>query len=268
MRASPSFDHQSIFSTISRLDKKLDQIEARCPDVLSVSFDDLKQEKLCAQVFEHCLPYRHDPAWWASLDEVNIQCDMSAMARYVLAYREQLAKLGATAKQAMLADLMVGKKACGIEGMTIQKEDFSSFFRDGQHLFKHHLADVGENPDNAHLKNIELMQRLDDLGNMQIITARSNGRMFGYLMTIISPSLERGGDFRSAIHTTFYASPDGPLGLGLKLQRAALAELKARGIDEVFFRAGPRGSGPKMGSLYRRLGAQDDGRLFRLSLKD
>ena len=35
-----------------------------------------------------------------------------------------------------------------------------------------------------------LMRKMDELGAMQILTARANGRMFGYHQTLIGPSLE------------------------------------------------------------------------------
>jgi len=99
---------------------------------------------------------------------------------------------------------------------------------------------------------------------LQITTARSNGRMFGYLMTIIGPSLAS-GTTTSATHTTFYADPSFP-GLGLKLQREALAMLKERGVDEIVWEAGKRGSGPRLGAMYRRLGAAEHGETYRLQL--
>jgi thiamine pyrophosphate-dependent acetolactate synthase large subunit-like protein len=54
--------------------------------------------------------------------------------------------------------------------------------------------------------------------------------------------------------------------LGLKLQRAAASALKARGVDHVFGQAGTRGSAGRIASLYKRLGATDDGQVFRLQL--
>ena len=90
--------------------------------------------------------------------------------------------------------------------------------------------------------------------------------MFGYLMAIISPSLES-PDVVSALHTTFFADGTFP-GLGMRLQRASIAALREKGVGEVFMRAGVRGSGPKMGALYQRLGATDYGRMFTLSLAE
>jgi len=99
---------------------------------------------------------------------------------------------------------------------------------------------------------------------MQILVARSNGKPFGYLMTLLSPSLEAPGQ-TIAQHTTFFADKAFP-GLGLKLQRAAMANLKEKNVSEVFMRAGVRGEGERIGALYKRLGAQDFGRMYRVEL--
>lgn len=88
--------------------------------------------------------------------------------------------------------------------------------------------------------------------------------MFGYLMSVVAPSLDS-PDVMLAEHTIFYASPQ-ISGLGMKLQRAALDALRARGVNEVFMRAGQRGSGPRLGTFYRRIGAEEFGQMYRLDL--
>lgn len=90
--------------------------------------------------------------------------------------------------------------------------------------------------------------------------------MFGYLMTMTGPSLASEG-VTVGVHTTFFASPDAP-GLGLKLQRAANAALREQGVERVFMQAGTRADGPRLGSLYKRLGAEHDGQMFRLELTE
>jgi hypothetical protein len=247
---------------LSRLDKKLSQIEHRMPGVLSVAFDSLREEETCARVFEHCLPYCHDHEWWKLLSPLNVQIDMRQLLKYYSAHKPQLDKLTKVAKQQSIAGMArVGGE---LEGVTLQQESFDTFSRDGKALFAEHSVQVGESPDAFWGKNIELMRMLDQLGAMQITTARSNGRMFGYLMTIIAPSLES-AEITTAVNTTFFASADFR-GLGMKLQHSSLAALRARGVDEVYFRAGVRGTGPKMGAMYRRLGASPDGQSYKLDL--
>jgi hypothetical protein len=244
--------------------RKLDQIERRIPDALTITFDELRGEDACARLFAHCLPYAPDPAWWEKLADENVQINMAALLRYVAAYKPQLDKLAGMAKQTILSGLAV-RQIAGAEGLVIAAEPFEDFYRDSGKLFAEHLVEVGEAPDAYSTKNLPLMRVLEKLGGLQVVTARCNGRVFGYLMSLIGPSLER-EDIKVAMHTTFFASPDFP-GLGLKLQRASIRMLKERGVSEVLLRAGPRGSGPRMSALYRRCGAVPDGELFKIAFE-
>lgn len=248
---------------LTYLDRKLDQIEARVPGAMSVRFADLADEATCAAVFERCLPHRHDSGWWAYASSVNAQTNLPATVRYMAAFGPQLEKLAGVAKHMTIAGM--ARPARETEGLTIQQERFADWYRDATPLFKDHMAVTGQAIDDYARKNIPVLQAIDDLGFMQITTARSNGRMFGYLMAVLSPSLDA-PDVLDAMHLPFFASPEFP-GLGMKLQRASIAGLKARGADALFMRAGTRGSGPRLGSLYRRLGAESAGELFKLDLK-
>ncbi len=259
-----SFDRRSLEDRMVSLDRKLDQIEGRVPGVLSVQFADLAGEEACARVFEHCLPLRHDAAHWRRLASVNVQIDMRAMTRYVQANLPALEKLASIAKHQTLAAMNLRRPAPS--DVNFQTESFDAWERDGGALFEAHCVQVGEAPQNWKRKNIPLMRKLYEAGNLQVMTARSNGRMFGYLMTVMSPSLES-EHLKVAVHTTFFASPEFP-GLGMKLQRAALVKLKEQGIDEVFMQAGVRGSGERIGAIYRRLGAESAGQMFKLNLAE
>jgi hypothetical protein len=256
------FDPATLVPLLRRVDAKLAQIERRVPNVVSVTFAELATEDGCRRVFEHCLPYAWDRAWWQALSAVNIQMDMRQCVRKFRAYQPQLDKLAKMAKQATLAGMA---RDAEIDGVTFQQEPFEQWYRDGKELFAEHLVRVGEAPDNHAFKNLPLLRVLDAAGALHITTARSNGRMFGYLATLVGPSLESVYGVWGT-NTFFYASP-AIRGLGLKLQRASIEALRARGVGEVFMLAGPRGDGPRMGGLYRRLGAEDSGQFFRLRLE-
>ena len=261
MRLPLGYQEATLVPLMRRVDAKLAQIERRIPDALSVSFADLATEDGCRRVWDHVMPYPHQPDWWAAVSLVNIQIDMRALVRRFIAYRPQLEKLMLTAKQQIIAG-MGPREDAGMDGMTFQQEPFDVWYRDGQALFEEHLIAVGESPDNHAMKNLPLLQRLDEVGALQITTARQNGRMFGYLVALVGPTLES-VDGVMATNTFFFASK-AIRGLGMRLQRASLAALKARGAHELFLLAGPRGDGPRMSGLYRRLGAEDSGQLFRL----
>jgi hypothetical protein len=264
-RLGLTFDRHSMTKGLERYAAKLAQISARWHGVLTVDYADLAGEAACKATFEKCLPYPHDAGWWARLSATNVQRSMPHLIRYTSAFKPQMDRLSSVLRHQEIAALRLRPPRLS-NGVTLQVEPFETFLRDAAPLIADHLVAVGEPPVNMGLKNIPLMQTLSDLGNMQVVTARSNGRVFGYLMTIISPSLES----RSAqigVQTTFYASPDMP-GVGMKLQRFSVQKLREEGrVDEIVFRAGVRGSGPEISPIYRRLGAVHDGELYRLNLR-
>lgn len=255
------FDAVKLRHTMGRLDHKLDQIERRVPNALSVRYRDLSDEGACAELFEFCLPYARDPQWWDKLESLNLQINMRATMRYWEAFSPQLLKLAKIAR--LQAIRTMRRPESEIVGVDIAQEPFETFLRDGKHLFDQHLTEVGEAPGDWKQKNLPMMRSMYDAGALIVTTARSNGRMFGYLMTIIGPSLEKSA--LSAMNLTFYASKDIPR-LGMKLQNASRQALKARGVEELFLRAGPRGAGPRLGIMYARMGAEDFGKMYRLDL--
>jgi hypothetical protein len=264
-RLGMAFDVPSVTRSLCRLDSKLDQIERRVPDALSVRFSDLMDEQVCAAVFEHCLPYRHDSAWFSSMAPLNLQIDFPAMLRHWASHEPQIMRLAKVAKHKSLAKMARSPQAA-IDGITFQREPFREFYKDAGHLFSEHLVQTGQSPDDYASKNIPFFQVLDDLGVLHVFTSRSNGRMFSYLVSVISPSLDSPNE-TLAEQTIFFADPSYP-GLGMKTQRAAIADLKDMGIDRVLMRAGHRGSGPRLGAIFRRLGAEPFGSLYNLPLKD
>lgn len=258
-----TFDRDILAAAMVKHDRKLDQIAARMPGALSVNYADLSNEATCASVFEHCLGISHDPAWWAFLRDKRILTDMVAETKYCQAYAPALERLGSIAKHRSFTEL-AKRTPINPDGITFQTEDFRTWLHDASDLIERHLILVDEAPNDWRAKNIPLMETLNDIGAMQIMTARSNGRIFGYLMSLISPSLTS-EKVTTATHTTFYADPQFP-GLGMKIQRAAMASLKARGVTEIFMEAGKRASGPRIGSIFKRLGAVPHGEVYRLEM--
>lgn len=263
-RAGLTFDEPTMLRTMQRLEHKLDQIERRLPDVLAVRYSDLQEEETCAAVFEYCLGLPHDRAWFAAASPVNLQINLHHLTRYYVAHAPQLEKLAKQAKHRIIASMRPA--GAEFDGVTFQSEPFRSFYRDAEPLFREHLVQTEQAPDDHARKNLPLLQALDDIGALQITTARIQGRMFGYLMTIVGPSPDA-PDVVQGTHTIFFAS-QAVRGLGMRLQRAALDALRARGVNEVIMRAGHRGSGPRLGTFYRRLGAEPLGQMYRLGLEE
>jgi hypothetical protein len=250
---------------IEGLDRKLDQIEKRIP-CISIPYWELKSEDVCKQLFEYLLPYKHDINWWATLDAMNLQINFKHMLRRYHAYESQLIKLAKAAKFQTIAN-MTFEEVDRNDGITIREESFRKSYPEAKRLIHEHLVATGESPagmadDDAF--NSSLIGTLEDLGCLHTTVARSNGKIFGYLLTIVGPSLES-PDVKVATHTAFAASAMFP-GLGMKMQRAAIAALKEKGVDEIHYRAGIRGVGARAGVIYKRLGAEPFGELYRLRL--
>lgn len=258
------WDEAALRAQMKHLDHKLDQIVKRVPNVLEVQFDDLTDEATCARIFEFCLGLPHDSPRWHQLAPMNIQCNMVSILRYFRAHMPQLVKFSAQVKRLTLTDITTGHNVPQMDDVEIAEERFETFIRDAGPMIEQHEATVGKCPGTYKTMDLELHGQLDDMGALQVMTARSNGRVFGYLVTVIGPSLEHPGG-KVAFPTSFFASADLP-GVGRKLQLASKEALRDRGVQQLVLRAGVVGDGPRLRRLYERMGAQPNGELFLLNL--
>ena len=255
-------DLPRLMKTLLYSNAKLDQIEQRLPNTISVNFDELSDPEICRIVFEHCTTQVFDYQWWQYWNGINVQVNFDAMMRYTWAHLVQLSKLAHTARHQMMVDIQRPAKIP--DGLEIQEEPFETSFRDAQDLFASHCLALGQPADEWTKANAALMEAMDATGCLQILTARANGRMFGYLVSILGPTTDSATE-RSATHTLFFASKEWP-GAGLRLQREAIQRLKNKGFAEVVMRSW-LGPGAKIESLYKRIGAELDGQLYRIRLE-
>ena len=263
------FDRDRLMLGMTKLDHSLDRI-TKIISPLSVRYQDLECENSCAAVFEHCLGIPHDPAWWRSLSGVNVQTDMRALMRYARTFDAQMN--GAARVCTSYFRNANRLRARNIlrqddDGVVIQEEPLAMFWSDGQELFREHCKIVGEPEDQFLRKNLPLINHLEAMRSWQFVTARQDGKMLGYLASIVVPSIEREGLITATQNLLFVSPSAGKANLSLRLQRASIAALEKRGIGEIHMRAGIRGSGDRLGILYRRLGAKPFGELYKLVLE-
>lgn len=242
--------------------RKLDQIEKRVPGVLSVRFEDLAHEETCAAVFEHCLPYRHDHGWWASLAEQNLQADIVAQNRYAAAYMAQIAKMARTARH--LALRAMERRHPAPDGFDISTGPFETEFPLLARRFEEHMAATGQDTGDYLKKNIPLLEFLSRRGRAFFTVARSNGRPFAYQLSLLGPDLES----EDTVGHLFavYASPDVP-GIGRKTRQAAIAHLRSAGAQRIYARWGVRGSGGRLSAADKRMGFETLGEVGMLDFK-
>lgn len=258
------FDTSALRHQLLRLDAKLDQIEARVPGVLRVGYRDLDLEDCCAEVFEHCLGLPHDPDWYRATAQFNLQVSLPHYLRYAQANQTQLAIFAGEAKARILRGFTRVFSQTELAGMSYQQEPFSTAWPAAQELLSANCTASGLLPDEYLRMDHDLMREYAAAGQLFVTTARSNGRMFGYLMTQLTRSLEDKGQM-IAIDSSFYVSPSCP-GAGRKLKNLAALHAAELGTTKILLRAGVRGDGPRLGAMYLRSGAEPHGMMYMKNL--
>jgi hypothetical protein len=81
-----TYDEAKLLRLMEYGDRMLSQISA-LPGVLTIEFDALATEGGCAAIFEHCLPYQFDRAWWAEMRDRNVQVDLASFFQGYFANR-------------------------------------------------------------------------------------------------------------------------------------------------------------------------------------
>jgi GNAT superfamily N-acetyltransferase len=152
----------------------------------------------------------------------------------------------------------------GRNSLTIATEYLETFLKDGRSLYGQHIEAHRKQSGLPSDTDIGLARKLESIGALLIITARSCGEMVGYITFIIAPDLETAGRV-FAEQKIFFVRPD-YRGIGLKLRAAAKRELKSRGVHGILALSSKRLSGPKFRYLLRREGAELRGELYYQTL--
>lgn len=93
-----SYDKTSLIKHLSYGQRVLDSISKR-QDVLSVNYKDLNRMETCQKIFEHCLPYKFDVKWWASLKNKNIQVNVKEVLKYYYTHKQEIDRFKMLCKQ-------------------------------------------------------------------------------------------------------------------------------------------------------------------------
>jgi hypothetical protein len=189
-----------------------------------------------------------------------MQINLLHLNTYVQAHRPQLEKLRSLARYEMLRRF---RQPPELDGITFHRETLDTMLPDAARCAGDECVALGEAPETwRSLMNVPLLRRVEQLGNLHIVTARSNGRMFGYLVSALGGAFHAEGQ-SEADQVWFFADPSWP-GLGLKLQRASIEDLRANGVARVMML---NLDGSRVATLYRRLGAKETGQRYVLELQ-
>ncbi len=217
------------------------------PGVLTVNFEDLADEGICHQIFEHCLDLPFDRDWWLEMKDKNIQIDLPARQKNMSLNVDRVLKVFDQINSYV----------------TYQEEDFDSVYRDGKDLFAQHVEEADNDAD----PNFDLTRQAYMSGALKLFTARTPESMLGYLIFIISPSFSNYHDIE-ALQGPFFVRKDRRGKIGIKLHEFARKQLKLAGVTKLALKAGIHADGPKFHRFYQSIGAEPVGTLYSLSLKD
>jgi len=157
-----------------------------------------------------------------------------------------------------------GEASADVAAM-IQEEDWFAFAPDGLPLAGRHYEEVRRDDDDDIDLNIPLIEGMARAGLLQIVTARAGGKLVGYLVFILSPSLVSRSEME-AVQSPFYVLPEWRGWTGLALHRESIRLLKEKGVKRLTLRSGVRGVGSRQDTLFRRISAQPDGRMWTLKI--
>ena len=228
--------------------ERLDQISLR-PNVLTISFGDLNEKAVCAELFRFCLEQDLPDDWWEMFKDWNIQVRPDS----------HLNRLGAKRKE-------IGYLLDQVNSyVTFHVEPLSALLRDGGKLFVSHRAEAGGFANLPFDPDIPPFEGMDKLGLLKIYTARTINHLVGYLVFIINPCLESRNTLL-AFQNIWFVDKSFRGTTGHRLHAFARKHLAAIGVHAAICRAGVRADGPKLGRLYEDLGAKSMGELFFLPL--
>lgn len=127
-------------------------------------------------------------------------------------------------------------------------------------LTRHHWREIALDHDKVPLDPCwERYYDLEDRGVLCVVTAREDGRLVGYHITIVSPHLHYGSTLHG-ITDVYFVLPSHRKGFtGIRLLKEVEAEMKRRGVVKLI-------TGTKrhldLGVLFERLGYRETERVY------
>lgn len=136
-------------------------------------------------------------------------------------------------------------------------ETFDSLWPEADALARKHFQEVdgGVEPNRPFELDAPLMRMIEQAGSLKIITARVNGKLVGYCSWNISPDVESRG-LLIAQQGAWFIDEEHE-GLGIRMFRVAISELKKFGVKNIFPHHRMQGRGVRLGRIFERLGAKE-----------
>jgi L-amino acid N-acyltransferase YncA len=136
--------------------------------------------------------------------------------------------------------------------ITYQLEPWDTYYRDCQALWLAHWDEIAVEKHRMPMRpDVAAYQRLEAAGQLQILVARDDGRMVGYLLTVIRPHLHY-ADVLCGFEDAYFLAKSHRRGMtGIKLIKEAIRHMQAAGAQKAFFMTK---AALDMGAIFERLG--------------
>lgn len=235
---------------LQRRDDVLHQI-----DGWHIVYDELNDVRICAKLWEHLYPaIPFDFAWWRHWDQQNVQIDVHAEMQMLVDRQQQITRL-----QHEIATTTASFHRIGWEPFRHVWDD-----PDFATLWNNHFAEARDD-DRPRQPDADLLEQLERTGTLRMMTARIDGKLFGYLMWTFTIDAECIG-VKIADQGIWYVDPKAPAGIGTRMLKQSISELRAAGIHSLHLHHPMHGRGARLGTLFRRLGAKETQHRYTLQI--
>jgi L-amino acid N-acyltransferase YncA len=131
-------------------------------------------------------------------------------------------------------------------------EPWDRYYRDCQPLWPEHWDEIAVDKDRMPMRpDVATYQALDAAGRLQIVVVRDDGRMVGYILSVIRPHLHY-ADVLCGYEDAYFLTKSHRRGMiGVNLIREAIRHMKLVGVQKAFFMTKVA---LDMGPIFERLG--------------
>lgn len=150
--------------------------------------------------------------------------------------------------------------------ITFQRESWDEFYPDGAYLFPMNYEELALNKEDVSLDvNAESFAEIDAKGILNIVTARSEGKVVGYHISALLPHMHYRSAGLMAYTDVYFVHPDYRKGgCGAKLLMEVERTLKIRGVPKFYMSTKVHADNSK---LLEALGYTFSDRIFTKVLK-
>lgn len=136
--------------------------------------------------------------------------------------------------------------------LTFQLEAWADYHRDCQELWAAHYLEIAVQKDRMEMRpDVAGYLAMEAQGRLQIVTVRDDGRMVGYLLSVIRPHMHY-ANVLCGFEDAYFLSRTHRRGLtGVKLIREGMRHMQAVGVKKAFFMTK---AALDMGRIFERLG--------------